>query len=130
MEAENYEQGGDQCALETTTQFYSVNEDVPIPRIDFPQLALPIDGLSGADEASYQQLAAEMQRVIDSNAPCPGDGNSDGVVDAQDLADLSYWRGVTNGSSSWFDFNFDGLTDETDVAIVEDNFDAKCSTLR
>lgn len=130
MEAENYEQGSDQCVLETTTQFFSVNEEVPIPRIDFPQLALSIDSLSGADAVSYEQLATEMQRVTDSNAPCPGDGNSDGVVDAQDLADLSYWREVTNGSSSWFDFNLDGLTNEADVAIVEDNFNAKCSTLR
>ena len=129
-EAENYEQAGDQCVLETTTQFYAVDENVPVPRIDFPQLALPIADLGGDDAASYQQLNAELQRMTDSSAPCPGDGNSDGIVDARDLADLSYWRGVVDGSSSWFDFNLDGLTDAADVSIVNDNFDTECSKPR
>jgi arylsulfatase A-like enzyme len=129
-EAQTYEQGSDQCVTETDTGFYSVNEDVPIPRIDFPQLALPIANLSGADLASYQQLTAEMQRVSDSNVPCPGDGNSDGIVDAKDLADLTYWRGVVDDSSSWFDFNLDGLTDEADIAILEANFNTRCAKPR
>jgi arylsulfatase A-like enzyme len=130
IEEQNYEAGSDQCVAETITQFYKVNENTPAPLIDFPQLALPIATLSGNDKTAYQQLSIEMQRVIDSNAPCPGDGNFDGVVDAQDLADLSYWRGITNGSSTWFDFNLDGLTDDNDVAIVENNFRAKCSKPR
>lgn len=130
IEADNYEAGTDQCITETTTQFFKIDEKVPVPRIDFPNLALPIENLSGDDLQSYQQLTVDMQQVIDSNVPCPGDGNADGIVDAQDLADLSYWRGATNGSSTWFDFNLDGLTNAADVAIVEANFDVKCSKPR
>lgn len=130
IEADNYEAGTDQCVTETTTEFYKVDEDVPVPRIDFPNLALPIASLTGDDLAAYQQLTADMQQVTDSNVPCPGDGNADGIVDAQDLADLSYWRGVVNDSSTWFDFNLDGLTDAADVAIVEANFEVKCAKPR
>jgi hypothetical protein len=130
IEAPNYQPGTDQCITETTTQFYKVNEDIPIPRIDFTQLAMPTANLSGADKIAYQQLTTEMQQVIDSNVPCPGDGNFDGIVDAKDLADLSYWRGVTSSSSTWFDFNLDGITDDADVAIVEANFNTKCSKPR
>jgi len=130
LEAQNYDSTTDQCNDEITEQFYKVNENTPLPLIDFPDLALPTANLAGADQTAYQQLSAELQRMMGSTAPCPGDGNFDGVVDAQDLADLSYWRGVTDGQSSWFDFNWDGFTDNADVATVETNLGTKCSKPR
>lgn len=130
INAQDYEPNTDQCIDETTVQFFKVNENRPVPLIDFPHLELPITNLSGVDQIAYQQLTTEMQRMEDSNAPCPGDGNFDGSVDAEDLADLSYWRGVTNGSSTWFDFNLDGLTDDADVATVDANLGTECAKPR
>ena len=55
--------------------------------------------------------------MLDSNVPCVGDGNLDGVIDDQDVEQLGYWQELF-GKSSWYDFDLDGLTNEEDLAVI------------
>ena len=57
-----------------------------------------------------QRLHYEMNRILNSEPECPGDGNLDKVVDFEDVLN---WLKLAHdwGGSSVYDFNFDGLTD-------------------
>ena len=56
---------------------------------------------------------------------CAGDGNLDLLVDGNDLAG---WQGFSKkgGKSSWYDLNYDGLTDARDWDIILKNFWRRC----
>jgi hypothetical protein len=60
---------------------------------------------------------------------CSGDGNADGVVDEQDLADFSSFELAQGwGRSSVYDLNFDGITDGSDETIITDGMGMSCSS--
>ena len=54
---------------------------------------------------------------------CPGDGDGNGVVDAQDVSNYTAIN-ASWGLSSAYDFNFDGVTDAHDLQIINDNMGA------
>jgi len=57
-----------------------------------------------------------LNNILSSQPPCTGDANMDGKVDG---LDVSVWeRFVTWLYSSVADFNFDGLTNNTDLQTI------------
>ena len=104
-----------------STEFYRINEDAPIPLIDKAGLDLLPGGLNQEEQANFDVLQARMNAVMGSQPACPGDGNGDGVVDEQDVVD--YYQ-IANqwGLSSHYDFNIDGLTNNTDLTTILNNF--------
>ena len=125
-----------------TDELYRIQMDAPNPTLDRSGTALatgtaPLDtsGLDGEQRQAYATLQAELDhrdtvarynRDYDA-VHCPGDGNRDFVVDAQDLEN---WRELSQrngGQSSWYDLNHDGRTDEADRAIIETHMGRQCA---
>jgi hypothetical protein len=106
------------CATDTGQEFYRVDDAIP-PKLDDSESDLLASGepLSPAEEAAFQSLSLALAQVVDSNVPCTGDGNLDGVVDALDIEQLEYWQDLT-GYSSWYDFDLNGLTNAADLAFI------------
>ena len=67
----------------------------------------------------FNELNDELNRILNSEAPCPGDGNLDKVVDQLDLDGVEAFM---NSGPSFFDFNLDAETDNLDRDIVLQNF--------
>ncbi len=82
--------------------------------------------LTHEEEKNYKELAKHLTAILDSQPPCPGDGNIDGAVNGHDLADYNALRTFAQGGSSWYDFNLDGLTDSTDLAVIQQYLGTKC----
>lgn len=118
----------------TLTEFYAVNEDPTNPKIDNADEAL-CDESSTANQcpgplnqqqlSNYNQLLADLQGTLASEISCPGDGNEDQVVDNLDLKWWQYFS-VNNGGSSWYDFNYDGVTDQQDLAVIQEHLGTNC----
>jgi hypothetical protein len=102
----------------TSEEFYRVDEAIP-PKLDDSESDLLASGepLSPAEEAAFQSLSLALAQIVDSNVPCTGDGNLDGVIDALDIEQLEYWQELT-GYSSWYDFDLNGLTNAADLAFI------------
>jgi hypothetical protein len=124
---------------QTVNEFYRVDENAPIPLIDKDGTAIcegtacP-SGLSKEQLKIYNQLTASMNQTLASEPACPGDGNEDKTVNLQDVANWFYFS--TNGvkqpdgsvnTSSWYDFNHDGNTDQADLKTIAKNFDKHCT---
>lgn len=76
---------------------------------------------------SCVELLGELQRIQNSEVPCPGDGNLDKVVNELDLQGVDAFMGA---GPSYFDMNLDGQTDATDRQIVLDHFGDVCVDTR
>ena len=69
-------------------QFFTINENAPLPKIDRDQDNLcdstgcP-NGLNQVQQANYNALMADMQATLQSEPPCPGDGNEDKQVNQE-----------------------------------------------
>ncbi len=114
------------CTEKITTEFYEINENTPIPKLDRERTELPIDNLPSDAQQSYDNLSEELADILGSAPDCPGDGNIDSVVNGADLAGwLFYSR--TWRLSSVFDFNLDGHTDDADRRIIEANRGSRCN---
>jgi arylsulfatase A-like enzyme len=100
-------------------ELYRIDETAPLPLIDREgrDLLAREEGLNANQTRHYLALSAAIDRILDSQPACPGDGNSDGRVDAVDIANQ---RDIKRrwGKSSSYDFNYDGLTDAADRAII------------
>ncbi len=109
------------CATTESTEFYAIDQEVP-PRLDNgPRNLLAPPHVMGPEERLAKAfLERELQQLLDSHKECPGDGNQDGWVNAEDLAELHYWANLTGFYSSWYDFNLDGHTDEDDIPYITD----------
>ncbi len=112
----------------TTEELFEVNQAAPVPLLDTADRNL----LPTSDpqlEAIRKDLRAKLDDMLASNPPCPGDGNIDGVVNAEDL---SNWRKIAHdwGLSSVYDFltpEFrDGKTDSKDEAVIQANLNKTC----
>jgi arylsulfatase A-like enzyme len=113
--------------LHSTDEFYRIDQAVPIPRLDNPQLNLLLNAqLSERQLQAYQTLAATLEQLEASEIECPGDGNNDGVVDQEDVSNWERFSQLNEGRSSWYDFNLDGRTDEEDLAVIEANMGLDC----
>ena len=126
------------------TEFYAIDEAVPLPRLDRPDSDTFANNLlpNGADPQSlpplqkrnFDDLLARITSLFASETPCPGDGNLDKFVNGEDLFNWSYFRSLSGGKSSWYDFaiggNYDGLTDEADLAVIRQNMGTDCAKKR
>ncbi|MEO8935933.1 MAG: sulfatase-like hydrolase/transferase [Burkholderiaceae bacterium] len=106
----------------TTSEFYQIDQSIPTPKLDTAALDLvPAQATwTPAIAANYADLRAKLSSILASQPACPGDGNIDGKVDAQDV---SLWASVSQswGKSSVYDLNFDGITDGADLTIIQRN---------
>lgn len=114
-------------------EFYRIDEAVPVPRLDregdnlLTSPDLPPQGLDAEQQANFDALYAELQELLASEIDCPGDGNRDLLVDQQDLDNWEFFSTFPGDSnSSWYDFNFDGLTNDEDRQVILDNLGADC----
>ena len=121
-------------ALVTTEEFYQLTAGTDDPTANLDNLGVNnllaangTAGLSPEELDNYEQLQAQLQVVLAGESDCPGDGNLDRVVDGKDLDDWAFWADSHNGQSSWYDFNLDGLTDETDRQVIEANLGLSCA---
>lgn len=110
-----------------TYELYRINQHAPVPKLDRKDdnllAQLP---LSSAAQQQYDTLRTEMESLVASESPCPGDGNLDKIVDAKDLQGWQAYRDQTGGKSSWYDFNHDGKTDDADRQIIVLNMGRTC----
>lgn len=82
------------------------------------------EDIEGAASA-YDALVAYLKAEFASEPPCPGDGNDDGAVNARDL------QGYNSTVKTWtrssvFDFNYDGITNQTDRNTITSNIPTVC----
>ncbi|WP_245153386.1 sulfatase-like hydrolase/transferase [Allopusillimonas ginsengisoli] len=109
-------------------ELYEVNQAAPTPLLDTPNLDL-LRTPTAETQAIYKTLRAQMDKILASEPYCPGDGNKDGVVNAEDLEN---WRRIAHdwGLSSVYDFYvndiLDGLTNNIDEGIVQNNLNKTC----
>jgi hypothetical protein len=114
------------CATSTidlSYGFYAINEDAPVPALDRADANLLASGLSPDQQKVYDKLSKKLDQMLESQPPCPGDGNMDRRVDQKDFDDWTTFFGV---GSSVYDLNFDGQTDDADTLPIRANFGAKC----
>jgi hypothetical protein len=122
----------------TYTEFYQINEAAPKPMLDNKNVVLCSDNpntpgmpcssmnLTPDQLTNFNKLSSQMSQILSSESACPGDGNEDKIVNGQDL---QFWRkfaALAMGGSSWYDFDLDGLTDSTDLGIIQAHLGTKC----
>lgn len=123
-----YDTLNDMCGVVMTDELYEVNQAVPTPLLDEPEHNLLLRP-TPAVLTIYDELRGKLDLMLASEPDCPGDGNRDGVVDAQDLDN---WRRLAAewGLSSVYDFvigdHHDGLTNELDGDLIRRNLDMEC----
>lgn len=113
------------CRDVVQTEFYEIDEAVPLPKLDGFGTALPLDQLTPVQQQNYDVLSAQLTALLASQPECPGDGNIDLVVDQRDLDDWRFYEQST-GLSSVYDLNVDGLTNGDDESIILMNFGLDC----
>ena len=64
-------------------------------------------------------------QLIDINR----DGNLDLLVNSLDISNYKTFSRMGNGSS-WYDINLDGLTNNSDLSIINQNKGINCQPLR
>jgi arylsulfatase A-like enzyme len=128
-------ENGENNGTTITYQLYEVNEAVPVPKIDFVKTDLLKSGkpLTQEEEAAYLTLKTELADILNSEPACPGDGNSDGIVDSRDIFNWSRFYGK---GSSWYDFPtfnsslgtdaYDGQTGTDDLQVILNNLGRTC----
>ena len=102
-----------------TNEFYLIDEDPTSLAIDNPGSQNQLNPASSEFLTTvYNNLSTQLNTVLASNPACPGDGNIDGFVNALDFSLLQ--ESILNwGLSSTYDFNFDGLTNNSDQTFVQ-----------
>ncbi|MBS1176849.1 MAG: sulfatase-like hydrolase/transferase [Proteobacteria bacterium] len=125
------------CGVNEVEEFYEINENYPVPRIDIEPLDLLARARPLTDEqrSNLDALRQQLQDILRSEPPCPGDGNIDGIVNEQDLKDWEKFATLPpnplqpdpGNTSSWYDFNFDGKTNRRDLEIIHRNLGTQCA---
>ena len=118
---------GSNCTRITTDEFYRVDQKPRNPTIDRPtgqranNLLAPDTGpgegssqLSGRLKSNYDALVKSLNDTLNSQKVCTGDANLDALVNNADLDNQAAWRLITNGTSTWWDLNRDGYTNDVD----------------
>jgi hypothetical protein len=121
--------------------FKLIQKEVPVPKIDRPDGTLannlacpsgqnPIDCVPDSLKPTFLDLQSQLATILSSEISCPGDGNLDERVNGKDLANWRVFSSVpedSNGmNSSWYDFNLDGKTNETDRQIIQQHLGTNC----
>lgn len=111
-----------------TDELYEVDQVAPNPLLDTPDRNLLLNP-TAETKIIYEDLRAKLDNMLASDPYCPGDGNKDGVVDGEDLAQ---WGRIAHawGLSSVYDFMvnnvLDGLTNTVDASIIQNNLGKTC----
>lgn len=126
---EGYDAASNSCANSSSTEFYQINQNVPVPKLDTADSDLLASGskLTRQQLRNYNALSAQLNQLLASQPACPGDVNLDGVVNYLDVAEWATLEALSSGLSSWADINLDGLTDDADLAIILQN-QGQCPT--
>ena len=122
-EAMDYDPATDSGELVRTEELYRIDQNEPHATLDRAGSELPLDALSAVEQKHYDELEYQLDRLLATHKACPGDGNSDGVVDQTDIDNYTKLTADWSGSSM-YDFNHDGLTNAQDLAIIQDNMGA------
>jgi hypothetical protein len=125
----DYDPGTGSCVTTQSTEFYAIDEKVP-PKLDNADsnLLMPPRTLNRREKAAFTKLSNALDELLATQVPCVGDGNLDGVVDEVDIEQFNYWANVTGSMSSWYDFNLDGLTNQSDVPYITNaTFPRQCT---
>ncbi len=126
------------CDPVDSTEFYRIDEAEHDPLIDREGDDLINVATGLPDDPAlvpvFTDLVNELNSILDSVQPCPPgppegylasiDGNQDGVVNSDDLANLEGFAGA--GGSSWYDVNESGTTDAVDYTLVNDYLGIEC----
>ena len=126
----DYDPSTNACVNTQTTEFYEINENVPVPKIDLADTNLLDGPLTATQKRIYVSLLTQLNAIDGSAGTCNGDGNLDRIVDTEDVIGWTQFSQINGGKSSWYDFNLDGVTDEADLAIISDNYGTQCTTGR
>ena len=114
-QTQTYTPATDSHSVVITNELYAINENAGSPALDTPGSANQLD--PNTSSAIYNNLLAQLNRVLASQPACPGDANIDGRVNAEDL---NIWQRLAGWAlSSVADFNFDGLTNSTDQQTIQ-----------
>ena len=119
----SYDPTANACAQTTSTEFYQINEDVPTPQLDTAGSDLLASGnpLTPVQQKNYNALSAELTALLNSQPFCQGDINLDRVVNQLDIDQWSSMETLSMGNSSWADMNQDGVTNDADLDIIQQN---------
>lgn len=120
-------------ATKSTFELYDLAK---IPGVNPAGMDRPMgDFLRGCDQADpadclppplrpiFHELQQALVGIQGSEVPCAGDGNLDKLVNDEDVQGVQAFMGL---GPSRFDFNFDGKTDEADLAIVMQYLGTDC----
>ena len=120
---EGYDAASNSCANSSSTEFYQINQNVPVPKLDTADADLLASGtrLTPDQRKNYNALSAQLNQLLASQPACPGDINLDRVVNYLDIAEWGTFEALSDGLSSWADINLDGLTNDADLAIILQN---------
>jgi len=89
---------------------------------DSPYNLLAGGPLTADQQSNLDQLMAVLESILASEPACTGDGNLDKTVNVDDINGLvADW-----GLPSVFDYNNDGVTDQTDLQTLLDNYGDVC----
>jgi len=132
-----YDPDNDRSTSKQLIELYEVNENPKAATLkldrDGQAIYSELNGSVTVDKtaqvtgsaAALRTLTSYATQLMDTQPACPGDGNGDLVVDAQDLKD--YAATVRRWDlSSTFDFNHDGFTNETDRQTIRSNLPTTC----
>lgn len=125
---QTYEPSTDSFGSSTTEELYQIDQAASKPLLDTTDRNLLLSP-TPQTQAIYDDLRAKLESMLASNPDCPGDGNMDGLVNAQDLAE---WRRIAHDwkGSSVYDFInngvYDGKTDNLDEAVIQNNLGKTC----
>ncbi len=124
---QSYDAAANACASTTSTEFYRINQNVPLPKLDTADSDLLASGgsLNRVQQKNYDELSGQLAALLSSQPLCPGDINLDGVVDQLDVGQWAMLEMLSMGNSSWADLNLDGLTNSADRSIILQNL-GKC----
>ncbi len=117
----SYDAASNSCANTTSTEFYQIDEDVPVPMLDNANGDLLANGgkLTPVQQKNFDALMATYNSLLSSQPDCPWDINLDGVVNEADVQEWSMFQALSMGLSSWADVNQDGLTNQTDEDLIQ-----------
>lgn len=116
----DYDAATNACAPRLTSEFYAIDEAIPLPRLDKEgDDLLALAPLTPEQQLNYDVLSWQMSEVLNSQSVCPADGNIDGTVNETDVVNwFVYAFSGNGGKSTWYDVNMDGLTDLRDRDLI------------
>jgi arylsulfatase A-like enzyme len=126
----DYDPDANACVDTQVDELYQINENSPLPKLDKEDNNL-LDGrmLTSLDQLNYQALLSKLAAYQNGVVDCEGDGNLDLLVDEKDIAGWQEFS-ANGGKSSWYDINLDGLTNEADLSIIQQNMGMDCGAAK